>query len=80
MAQTENTLRALQRDGYRCVYCWWKLAKITPTWEGHHILGRAKSDRLADIIALCPEHHHEAQANLITQDELYDILENRRLS
>lgn len=60
------------------MYCWWKLAKITPTWEGHHIVGRGRSDSMDDIIALCSEHHREAQANLISKAELYDILDSRK--
>ena len=74
MGQTENTLRALQRDKYFCQYHLFYHAAIRPTYTGHHILGRSKSDRVEDIIALCSECHTRAHNREITREELYGIL------
>lgn len=74
MPQTENTLRALQRDENLCQWCLVMEQRLTTTKTGHHIIGRARSDRIEDIIALCQEHHDMAGAYEITQAELYDIL------
>lgn len=74
MPQTENTLRALQRDKYWCRYCLAVHSRLRRTWTGHHILGRARSDEVKDIISLCNECHGKAEAKHITKEELYAIL------
>ena len=74
MPQTESTYRALQRDNYQCQWCLKTLWIITKTWTGHHIKGRAISDKIKDIISLCPKHHDMAHRHEITKEELFGII------
>lgn len=76
MPQTENTLRALQRDGHLCQWCLYEKKRIRRTVTGHHILGRSKSDMVEDIIALCRECHEMAHRREISKKQLQGLIWN----
>lgn len=87
MSQTRATVLALERDEYRCQWCFHKRDRIRDVnWfttgdvlgGGHHIFSRGRVDTPETIIALCSECHSLATKNILKQKDLIQ-LQNERL-
>ncbi len=61
-----------------CEVCTWDAA----TRDVHHILPvkDGGKDEASNLISLCPNHHRMAHSNLLSQDDLFKIVQSRTIS